>query len=319
MADPAAAGDDEMYEVERAIKKRIKNGKVEYLLKWKGYDATQNTWEPETNVTPDVIKDFNESQARKDSLSVDVSESPSQSTSQRSSGGTGKSPRSIELSPPIRKPIKRRSAYREAEGGGGTGGASGSQSSTESDSSQPSSQPPLSRTKRDPSCSSSQATTTSSSSSVSMTSSSNNTTPIRPRSDSSSSSGTNSNNVSQSVGQVTNGNGNIVTNNSDTEIIGDEGIEYHVPIGEGDYVPEKASEKQLDAARKIYDGLILRSIDGVTKLRGSLFFHIKWANDEQDDLVPSKFANVFWPQDVIKFYEKHMHLVVLRNPGASKD
>ena len=32
------------------IKKRIYKGKVEYLVKWEGYDTNENTWEPEKNV-----------------------------------------------------------------------------------------------------------------------------------------------------------------------------------------------------------------------------------------------------------------------------
>jgi hypothetical protein len=42
--------DDEEYEVEKIIKKRIRNGKIEYLVKWLGYDDNNNTWEPVTNL-----------------------------------------------------------------------------------------------------------------------------------------------------------------------------------------------------------------------------------------------------------------------------
>merc|ERR1711963_303737 len=39
------------YEVENVVSKReTDEGKVEYLVKWKGYDASDNTWEPVENL-----------------------------------------------------------------------------------------------------------------------------------------------------------------------------------------------------------------------------------------------------------------------------
>ena len=43
--------DEEEYEVERIISKRARKGKVEYLVKWKGWeDPDDNTWEPVANL-----------------------------------------------------------------------------------------------------------------------------------------------------------------------------------------------------------------------------------------------------------------------------
>mmetsp|Transcript_16843 Transcript_16843/g.28659 ORF Transcript_16843/g.28659 Transcript_16843/m.28659 type:complete len:176 (+) Transcript_16843:31-558(+) len=41
----------EYYSVQKIVSKQIgKNGGVEYLIKWQGYPATKNTWEPEENI-----------------------------------------------------------------------------------------------------------------------------------------------------------------------------------------------------------------------------------------------------------------------------
>lgn len=42
--------DEMVFAAERINKKRIKNGKIEYLVKWKGWSPKYSTWEPEENI-----------------------------------------------------------------------------------------------------------------------------------------------------------------------------------------------------------------------------------------------------------------------------
>ena len=41
---------DQVFAAEALTRKRIKGGRTEYLVKWKGWSTKHNSWEPEENI-----------------------------------------------------------------------------------------------------------------------------------------------------------------------------------------------------------------------------------------------------------------------------
>jgi len=96
--------EEEEYIVEKILDKRKgKNGRVEYLLKWKGYGDEDNTWEPKDNLEcSELIEDFEKQHAAKNKKKGGAGSSSSAGPASSKAAGKKKAD-SEERESPVKK------------------------------------------------------------------------------------------------------------------------------------------------------------------------------------------------------------------------
>jgi hypothetical protein len=88
--------EDEEYVVERILDKRMKGGKAEYLLKWKGYADNDATWESASDGNfKDLIKEY-EADQRKGRVDKTSTPTSSRGTKRKSTAVNGSAKKKIK-------------------------------------------------------------------------------------------------------------------------------------------------------------------------------------------------------------------------------
>ena len=83
--------EEEVFEVDKILEKRIRGKKTEYLVKWKHFDdPSEDTWESGSNLGENIVKEFEKKKDIKEKLKIRLSLSSNGSTPVRESSRTPK-------------------------------------------------------------------------------------------------------------------------------------------------------------------------------------------------------------------------------------
>jgi hypothetical protein len=57
--------EEDLYEVEELVDKKVTKSGVRYFVKWTGYDHSQNTWEPKEHLPDEMVEEYEEKLKKK--------------------------------------------------------------------------------------------------------------------------------------------------------------------------------------------------------------------------------------------------------------
>lgn len=283
-----ASEEDQEYVVEKIVGRKMVSGAIHYLLKWKGYNDDENTWEPKDNLDcPELIEAYEEAEKEKRKKAADkkkptklVEKNKSKTTTKRKRTTAGSSSdeelihlsdsgepkpstskaRAIKKSRPKRvRPVASDSDDDDDAASKASSKASSSSSEVDK-SSKPKRKPPPKRAK----ISSSESE------------------DDRP--------------VKRAVGRKT-----VEKKDRSSSKSSDKELVKH-PEKE----TEKISEKRVDktSSEKVLDNdYEPEKIIGATEANGELMFLVKWKNMSKADLISAKIAKIACPQTIIAFFE----------------